>query len=97
MKSCCTCTNRAKITPAHDYEDEKRGKQHGLESINILNDDGTLNANAGPFNGLKRFEARYQITAELQGKGLFTRKEDNPMTASTSASRMNCAINSMFS
>ena len=41
-------TGAVKITPAHDPNDYEVGKRHNLEFINILNDDGTLNANAGP-------------------------------------------------
>jgi valyl-tRNA synthetase len=44
-----------------------------------LNDDGTLNANAGPFAGQKRFDARYTVTEELTKLGLFVKKEPNPM------------------
>jgi valyl-tRNA synthetase len=47
--------------------------------INILNDDGTLNENAGPFTGKKRFDVRYEVTAALEKAGLFVKKEDNPM------------------
>ena len=40
-----------KVTPAHDFNDFATGKRHGLEEINILNLDGTMNANAGPLRG----------------------------------------------
>ncbi len=42
-------TGAVKITPAHDFNDYEVGKRHNLEFINILNDDGTLNANGAPF------------------------------------------------
>jgi valyl-tRNA synthetase len=44
-----------------------------------LNDDGTLNSNAGPFAGQKRFDARYTVVQELEKLGLYVKKEPNPM------------------
>ena len=44
-------TGAVKVTPAHDFNDFATGKRHGLEEINILNLDGTLNANGGPVRG----------------------------------------------
>lgn len=72
-------TGAVKLTPAHDFNDYKLGKAHNLEFINILNEDGTLNENAGPFAGQKRFEARYTVVDELTKLGLFVKKEPNPM------------------
>ncbi|ROT37910.1 valyl-tRNA synthetase [Sodiomyces alkalinus F11] len=73
-------TGAVKLTPAHDPNDYLMGKAHGLEFINILNDDGTLNANAGPkFQGQRRFDARYTVVEELTKLGLFVKKEPNPM------------------
>lgn len=45
-------TGAVKVTPAHDHNDYQCGKRHKLEFINILNEEGTLNANAGPFKVL---------------------------------------------
>jgi len=60
-----------KITPAHDFNDFEVGVRHNLERINILNPDGSLNENAGPFAGLDRYDARKKILPELeQGKFL---------------------------
>ncbi|EMC95433.1 hypothetical protein BAUCODRAFT_541606 [Baudoinia panamericana UAMH 10762] len=74
-------TGAVKITPAHDFNDFKRGKEHDLEFINILNDDGTLNSNAGPmFEGQKRFDVRYTVIAELEKLGLYVGKADNKMS-----------------
>lgn len=73
-------TGAVKITPAHDFNDFKRGKDNKLEFINILNDDGTMNSNAGPFEGHKRFDVRYTVIAELEKKGLYVGKENNKMT-----------------
>ena len=73
-------TGAVKITPAHDFNDFKRGKEHNLEFINILNDDGTMNAHAGPFKGQKRFDVRYTVIVELEKLGLYVGKADNKMS-----------------
>ncbi|CAH0016630.1 unnamed protein product [Clonostachys rhizophaga] len=72
-------TGAVKLTPAHDHNDFALGKKHNLEFINILNDDGTLNANAGPYAGEKRFNVRYAITEKLKELGLYTKQEPNKM------------------
>lgn len=72
-------TGAVKLTPAHDYTDFDLGKKHSLPFINILNEDGTLNSNAGPYSGVKRFDARWQIIEELKKLGLFTKQEPNKM------------------
>ncbi|KAF2105180.1 hypothetical protein BDV96DRAFT_680072 [Lophiotrema nucula] len=54
-------TGAVKITPAHDKNDFAIGKRHKLEVINILTNDGLLNANTGEFEGQRRFDARYNI------------------------------------
>lgn len=72
-------TGAVKLTPAHDFNDYQLGKRHDLKFINILNDDGTLNENAGQFKGQRRFDARYTVVEELTKLGLFTKKESNPM------------------
>lgn len=69
-----------KITPAHDANDMAVGTRHNLPFINILNDDGTMNHNAGRFQGLKRYDARYVLQDELTKLGLFVKKEPNPMS-----------------
>ena len=63
-------TGAVKVTPAHDFNDFATGKRHGLEEINILNLDGTMNASAGPFAGLDRKEARRAVKKALAEKGL---------------------------
>jgi valyl-tRNA synthetase len=74
-------TGAVKITPAHDPNDFVLGRKHGLKFINILNDDGTLNENAGPlFKGKKRFDVRYEVKTELEKLGLYVKVENNPMT-----------------
>ncbi|EAT88277.2 hypothetical protein SNOG_04517 [Parastagonospora nodorum SN15] len=72
-------TGAVKLTPAHDANDFNLGKKHNLAFINILNDNGTMNKNTGSFEGQKRFDVRYSIVTALEEKGLFVKKEDNPM------------------
>jgi valyl-tRNA synthetase len=63
-------TGAVKVTPAHDPNDFATGERHGLEKINILEKDGTINANGGPFAGLDRLAARKAVLAGLSDKGL---------------------------
>ncbi|KAF8211093.1 tRNA synthetases class I-domain-containing protein [Mycena galopus ATCC 62051] len=73
-------TGAVKITPAHDPNDYEVGVRHKLEFINILNDDGTFNANAGEiFKGMKRFHARVAVVKKLKEAGLYIETKDNPM------------------
>lgn len=73
-------TGAVKITPAHDLNDYDVGIRHKLDFINILNDDGTFNANAGPhFHGMKRFHARVEVVKKLKELGLYIETKDNPM------------------
>ena len=64
-----------KITPAHDANDFEIGEKHDLEFINIMNIDGTINENGGPYAGLDRFEARDKIVADLDAAGLLVKTE----------------------
>ncbi len=63
-------TGALKVTPAHDPNDYEIGKRHGLAEINILNPDGTLNENAGPYAGLDRYEARERLWTDMGRDGL---------------------------
>jgi valyl-tRNA synthetase len=73
-------TGAVKITPAHDHNDYECGKRHNLEFINLMNDDGTYNENAGErFKGMKRFHVRTAILEALKEKGLYIETKDNPM------------------
>ena len=73
-------TGAVKITPAHDPNDYDVGQRHNLEFINILNDDGTFNENAGEmFKGMKRFHARVKVVQALKDAGLYIETKDNPM------------------
>jgi valyl-tRNA synthetase len=62
-------TGAVKITPAHDQADYAAGKRHGLPVIDILEDDGRLNANGGPYAGLDRFDARREVLGRLELAG----------------------------
>ncbi len=68
-------TGCVKITPAHDPNDFEVGLRHNLEIIRIMNDDGTLNENAGAYRGMDRYEARKKIVADLQEQGLLVKVE----------------------
>ncbi len=70
-------TGAVKITPAHDPNDYEMGERHDLEFINIMNEDGTLNQNAGKYNGIDSLEARKQIVDELNELGLLHEIEDH--------------------
>ena len=77
-------TGAVKITPAHDPNDFETGKRHNLEIINILNNDGTLNANAGPeYEGMKRFDARAKVIEDFKKLGLYVDQQDNVMSIPT--------------
>jgi valyl-tRNA synthetase len=65
-----------KITPAHDVNDYEVGRRQELPMINILNPDGTLNANAGKYQGLKILVARERVVADLEALGLVDAVED---------------------
>ena len=68
-------TGVVKITPAHDPNDFKVGKRHDLEIINILNEDGTLNEQAGKYEGMTTLEAREEIVKELKDIGALVKIE----------------------
>lgn len=66
-------TGCVKITPAHDPNDFEVGKRHNLPEINILNDDATINANGGKYQGMDRYEARKLMVQELEEQGLLVK------------------------
>ncbi|MBT5858294.1 MAG: valine--tRNA ligase, partial [Flavobacteriales bacterium] len=69
-------TGALKITPAHDINDYQLGDKHGLETIDILNDDGTLNENAQLYIGKDRFEVRKEIAVDLKKEGFLVKTEE---------------------
>ena len=62
-------TGALKVTPAHDQNDYEIGIRHGLEILDVLNDDGTLNEHSILYNGMDRFEVRKKIKADLEASG----------------------------
>jgi valyl-tRNA synthetase len=69
-------TGCVKVTPAHDLNDFQMGQRHNLPFINIMNKDGTLNENAGSFQGQDRFEARKNVVKRLEEDGVLVKVED---------------------
>jgi len=69
-------TGCVKVTPAHDPNDFEMGKRHDLPMINIMNKDGSLNENAGPFEGQDRFVARKNVVKRLEEDGVLVKVED---------------------
>ena len=69
-------TGALKITPAHDINDYNLGLKHSLDSINIFNDNGTLNDNGGKYAGMDRFACRKAIMKDLEEAGLVEKTED---------------------
>ena len=69
-------TGIVKITPAHDPNDFAAGQRHGLEIINVLDDEANINENGGAYSGLGRYEARKKIVADLEAQGLIEKIED---------------------
>lgn len=76
-------TGCVKITPAHDPNDFEVGKRHNLEEINILNDDATINANGGIYEGMDRYEARKAIVEKLDEMGLLVKVVDHTHSVGT--------------
>ncbi|GGK15916.1 valine--tRNA ligase [Caldalkalibacillus thermarum] len=66
-----------KITPAHDLNDFEVGQRHQLEQILVMDESGRMNENAGPYQGLDRFECRKQIVKDLQDQGVLFKIEDH--------------------
>ena len=71
-------TGCLKVTPAHDPNDHELGQKHGLEVIDMLNPNGTVNAVGGAFEGQDRFEARKTFTAALDAAGHLVKVEEHP-------------------
>ncbi|MEN8121028.1 MAG: valine--tRNA ligase, partial [Bacteroidota bacterium] len=69
-------TGALKITPAHDIHDYEIGQKHNLQSIDIFNDDGTLNETAELYIGKDRFVVRKEITKQLEEEGFIDKIED---------------------
>ncbi len=68
-------TGLVKVTPAHDPNDYLIGKRHQLEEINILEPDGRINENGGPYSGLDRYECRKKLLEDLEAQQLIEKVE----------------------
>lgn len=73
-------TGVVKITPGHDPNDFLIGQRHKLPIINVMNDDGTMNENAGPYISLDRFECREALLVDLKERGLLEKTESHTLS-----------------
>ncbi len=69
-------TGCLKVTPAHDPNDYMLGEKHGLETIDVMNDDGTMSAAAGDYVGMDRFAVRKKIVADLAEAGHLVKEQE---------------------
>ena len=69
-------TGAVKMTPAHDPNDFEVGLRHNLETIRVIGDDGKINENGGPYNGMDRYECRAAIIKDLEEQGYLVKTED---------------------
>ena len=70
-------TGALKVTPAHDPVDFELGRKHDLDSVNVMNPDGTINAFGGDYEGMDRFECREAIVEDLKERKLFIKAEEH--------------------
>ena len=89
-------TGCVKITPAHDPNDFEMGQRHNLESIVVMNPDGTMNAGAGHFVNMPRELARKQVVTELEAQGLLEKVEEHGHSVGH-CSRCNTTVEPMVS
>jgi len=73
-------TGAVKVTPAHDPNDFKAGQRHNLPHINIMDEHAHMNANAGVYAGLDRYEARKRVLADLQEQGFLVGEKDHALS-----------------
>ena len=71
-------TGCVKITPAHDPNDFMVGQRHGLEQIKVMNDDATMNAGAGKYEGMDRYACRKALVADLEAEGYLIKTVPHP-------------------
>ncbi|RMG71982.1 MAG: valine--tRNA ligase [Chloroflexi bacterium] len=72
-------TGALKITPGHDFNDYEIGQKHGLDIINVMNRNATINENGGKYAGMDRFEARKALWADMEAAGLTIKVEPHTM------------------
>jgi len=68
-------TGAVKVTPAHDFADFEMALRHRLEAVKIMDMEGRMNENAGPYKGLDRFTCRQRVIEDLRGLGLLRKVE----------------------
>lgn len=68
-------TGCVKITPAHDPNDFEVGLRHNLEVVKVMNDDGTMNAFAGKYEGMERYACRAELLKQLESEGILLKSE----------------------
>ncbi len=76
-------TGCVKITPAHDPNDFLVGQRHGLEQIKVMNDDATMNAYAGKYEGMDRYECRRALVKDLEEQGFLVKAEPHDHNVGT--------------
>jgi valyl-tRNA synthetase len=76
-------TGVVKVTPAHDLNDFEAGRRHNLPKIQVIDDNGNMTANAGPYAGLDRFEARRRVVADLEALGDLVKIEPYNLSVGT--------------
>jgi valyl-tRNA synthetase len=76
-------TGALKVTPAHDLNDFQIGNSHALERVVVIDDDGVMNENAGPYAGMDRWAAREKVVEDLNTAGLLEKIEDYPVPVGT--------------
>ena len=73
-------TGALKITPAHDPHDFEIGQRHHLDTVTVIGSDGSMNAQAGPFQGQDRFECRERVLEALKAEGFLEKIEPYPVS-----------------
>jgi valyl-tRNA synthetase len=73
-------TGAVKVTPAHDPNDFQAGLRHNLPQINVMDERARMNANAGAYAGLDRFEARKRVLADLEEQGFLVGEKDHTLS-----------------
>ncbi len=76
-------TGCVKITPAHDPNDFEVGRRHQLALVNVMNDDATMNENAGKYAGMDRYACREALVKDLDGAGLLAGVKDHEHAVGT--------------
>ena len=76
-------TGCVKVTPCHDPNDFEMGQRHDLEQILVFNEDATVNANGGKYEGMDRYECRKAVVKDLEEGGWLVKIEDHEHNVGT--------------